>query len=72
MLDAPEMLETYDILSAPEMLRAPETLQTYEIPGAPDIAGAPKFTFAQALDEGEILILLISTIYTGLDENTGR
>jgi hypothetical protein len=31
--------------------------------------GAPKFTFVQALNEGAILILLISTIYSGLDEN---
>jgi hypothetical protein len=27
--------------------------------------------FAQALDEGEFLIQLISTIYSGLDENKG-
>jgi hypothetical protein len=35
------------------------------------LGSAPKFTFAQALDEGEILIRLISTIYTGLDEKKG-
>ena len=64
-LSAPEMLETYEIPCALEMLSAPETPQTYEIPSAPE------FTFAQALEEVEILILLISTIYTVLDENKG-
>jgi hypothetical protein len=40
MLGAPETLETYDILGAPEMSGAPETLQTYEIPGTPEMLGA--------------------------------
>jgi hypothetical protein len=39
--------------------------------GARKILGALEFTFAQAVEEVEILILLISTIYTVLDENTG-
>jgi hypothetical protein len=34
--------------------------------------GTPKFTFVQALNEGGILILLISTIYTGLDTREMR
>jgi hypothetical protein len=33
-----------------------------EMLGDPDMLGAPEFTFAQALDEGEIFILLISTV----------
>jgi hypothetical protein len=34
--------------------------------------GTPKFKFVQALNEGGILILLISTIYTGLDPREMR
>jgi hypothetical protein len=36
------------------------------------VLGASKFAFVQALDEGGILILLISTIYSGLDTRKMR
>jgi hypothetical protein len=39
--------------------------------GTSKILGARECTFAQALEEVEILILLISTIYTVLDKNKG-
>jgi hypothetical protein len=60
---SPETLSTPEILGTPGMLETAEMLQTYVIPGT------CKFTFAQALNEGEILIILISTIYGRLDED---
>ncbi|KAF8541831.1 hypothetical protein BDD12DRAFT_877730 [Trichophaea hybrida] len=83
---ASEMLNASEIPGAPAMLNAPEipgaprcstvvrsqVLLRYSVLlKCSAVGSAPKFTFAQAFDEGQILILLISTIYTVLDENKG-
>ncbi|KAF8538278.1 hypothetical protein BDD12DRAFT_885586 [Trichophaea hybrida] len=80
MLNAPEIPGAPAMLNAPEIPGAPrcstvvrsQVLLRYSVLlKCSAVGSAPKFTFAHAFDEGQILILLISTIYTVLDENKG-
>jgi hypothetical protein len=85
MSGIPEMLQTYEIPGAPDIPSAPEIPGVLEMLSTCEmlmrysalllflaLSGTPKFTFAQALDEGEIMILLISTIYNiWLGKNKG-
>jgi hypothetical protein len=58
------------LLGSQALLRC-SVLMIYLAPLTCSAFGDPKFTFVQALNEGGILILLISIIYTAFDENKG-